>query len=270
MGHRVLPGGSSPLTRGKRAAASAAYVTDGLIPAHAGKTALLRYKRDCSWAHPRSRGENRVYDMARAVEMGSSPLTRGKLLGPGIHHGRGGLIPAHAGKTNERRVLPRARPAHPRSRGENLLQLCEVCVDIGSSPLTRGKRSSLRPRRPPIGLIPAHAGKTIVSVSKFIPVPAHPRSRGENPRSLADLGDRRGSSPLTRGKLEPCGKRRPYVRLIPAHAGKTSRTSGGGVSVQGSSPLTRGKRQAHDLDALGQGLIPAHAGKTRVFAPGMI
>ena len=45
--------GSSPLTRGKRLPR-----TDGLIPAHAGKTPGTRSAWRCRTAHPRSRGEN--------------------------------------------------------------------------------------------------------------------------------------------------------------------------------------------------------------------
>ena len=50
--------GSSPLTRGKRLALQALTAEIGLIPAHAGKTALSWVWRSTGWAHPRSRGEN--------------------------------------------------------------------------------------------------------------------------------------------------------------------------------------------------------------------
>ena len=91
-----------------------------------------------------------------------------------------------------------------------------------------------------------------------------------------------GSSPLTRGKRRRLGARRSDLRLIPAHAGKTSSRSPGwpesaahprsrgenglllrGVDkTTGSSPLTRGKLRA-GLDPGGEPrLIPAHAGKT--------
>ena len=72
------------------------------------------------------------------------------------------------------------------------------------------------------------------------------------------------------------------LRLIPAHAGKTSeavvsithlpahpRSRGENIAEQGwdayalgSSPLTRGKRQRHGHGTAPPGLIPAHAGKT--------
>ena len=70
-----------------------------LIPAHAGKTCVVRHILLLAWAHPRSRGENAVEGLLGQVGMGSSPLTRGKLqaLDPDVL--REGLIPAHAGKT---------------------------------------------------------------------------------------------------------------------------------------------------------------------------
>ena len=52
------PGGSSPLTRGKQYLRPHRGPRDGLIPAHAGKTAGLEDCFDGARAHPRSRGEN--------------------------------------------------------------------------------------------------------------------------------------------------------------------------------------------------------------------
>ena len=92
----------------------------------------------------------------------------------------------------------------------------------------------------------------------------------------------RGSSPLTRGKPDARRAPPPGHRLIPAHAGKTSRLAGSfwwpgahprsrgenvvatlsSKSLTGSSPLTRGKRFGHLVEVLDAGLIPAHAGKT--------
>ena len=132
------------------------------------------------------------------------------------------------------------------------------------------------------GLIPAHAGKTARSTFSASGVWAHPRSRGENPFPSTKCAGSLGSSPLTRGKLarDPMVAARP--RLIPAHAGKTSkraaRRRGGGAHPRsrgenqlhrhvgdltlGSSPLTRGKLGAHDRAREPRRLIPAHAGKT--------
>ena len=71
--------GSSPLTRGKQPACDGGSNIDWLIPAHAGKTRSRRALGNIPQAHPRSRGENRIFP----------------------HQGvrSSGLIPAHAGKT---------------------------------------------------------------------------------------------------------------------------------------------------------------------------
>ena len=154
--------------------------------------------------------------------------------------------------------------------------------NLGSSPLTRGKRPSIQKLRLFLGLIPAHAGKTVTRLILAGLVRAHPRSRGENPRASCSLWFLLGSSPLTRGKRIP----RFYLRwahgLIPAHAGKTAfkgtrfkrsaahpRSRGENspqtsvrVTLPGSSPLTRGKRSRRVAMPKRQRLIPAHAGKT--------
>ena len=92
---------------------------------------------------------------------GSSPLTRGKLVLPTLTLVDVGLIPAHAGKTPFADVMSITNRAHPRSRGENYqVRRCPTWKD-GSSPLTRGKRDLVQEGRAVLGLIPAHAGKTL-------------------------------------------------------------------------------------------------------------
>ena len=116
--------------------------------------------------------------------------------------------------------------------------------------------------RLPVGLIPAHAGKTRWAIDTI-------NSKG-------------GSSPLTRGKHVIVNVHCPTRGLIPAHAGKTH-SAGSDPSIprahprsrgenalqwsscrpyRGSSPLTRGKPQFGSHLIIRQGLIPAHAGKT--------
>ena len=51
--------------------------------------------------------------------------------------------------------------AHPRSRGENLAYTEADDAQVGSSPLTRGKRRARGVWYSLAGLIPAHAGKTV-------------------------------------------------------------------------------------------------------------
>ncbi len=111
--------GSSPLTRGKRRPRELVLRGRGLIPAHAGKTALRRPRAALPRAHPRSRGENLDAALDGGGHGGSSPLTRGKLSELDERAQEVGLIPAHAGKTFIVNSKANHGRAHPRSRGEN-------------------------------------------------------------------------------------------------------------------------------------------------------
>ena len=174
-----------------------------------------------------------------------------------------GLIPAHAGKTVSATRLASDQRAHPRSRGENRVSASVDRAPPGSSPLTRGKHRRMGDPHQPMGLIPAHAGKT-GSASGWGPwVSAHPRSRGENPFHRCDPHLLTGSSPLTRGKPGRVRDVQPGARLIPAHAGKTIEWLGSMLIPAGSSPLTRGKLPGPRHRRRRRRLIPAHAGKTR-------
>ena len=258
----VVVSGSSPLTRGKQVLARAVSAVLGLIPAHAGKTAVEHKPNPPKWAHPRSRGENKAVTRICNEILGSSPLTRGKQVHAIRRRLGRGLIPAHAGKTTDRSEGHSERGAHPRSRGENP-----------------------HPRLLPFpgrGLIPAHAGKTVGDGASRHPSPAHPRSRGENGIEGAKRCVTPGSSPLTRGKRACSTWRGPRTWLIPAHAGKTRcrrwcrscrwahprsrgenvRAGARRVPYAGSSPLTRGKQGGCFVTGGNVGLIPAHAGKT--------
>ena len=193
--------GSSPLTRGKLPVLRRQLPGARLIPAHAGKTLHNPAHRSASKAHPRSRGEN-FKDETRGVwGEGSSPLTRGKRP-PRFKEDRvPGLIPAHAGKTNARRGMKYRGAAHPRSRGENQSRVRRHTPPPGSSPLTRGKQSEGTGAFTHHGLIPAHAGKTLLWGPTAALFRAHPRSRGENLVASTNVLSDQGSSPLTRGKL---------------------------------------------------------------------
>ena len=193
------------------------------------------------------------------------------------------LIPAHAGKTVSDPPSMATARAHPRSRGENMLASREVGLRAGSSPLTRGKRNYQQGPQAHERLIPAHAGKTMLSFVAWLFCPAHPRSRGENGRRDVVEATVRGSSPLTRGKRTLIPPHVMTLGLIPAHAGKTGscgpwgrertahpRSRGENKSLTassrvriGSSPLTRGKRFHDRRCGHRNRLIPAHAGKTR-------
>ena len=192
----------------------------------------------------------------------SSPLTRGKQERESVQPLADGLILAHAGKTRPATCRALDIRAHPRSHGENLGVFHRGRGNAGSSPLTQGKHTQVNFLHPPVGLIPAHAGKTTIPSTVTWTGRAHPRSRRENVIKAATAAKITGSSSLTRGKLVDEGVDNGRDGLIPAHAGKTSpsrvttthtwahpRSRGENPLMrftdlleQGSSPLTRGKR----------------------------
>ena len=262
--------GSSPLARGKRGGPRRSPRATRLIPARAGKTHMPSCSVPTTPAHPRSRGENQDVAPETKLNGGSSPLARGKRKWRSRHGRRKRLIPARAGKTNPRGLAEWENPAHPRSRGENLISRRFCGVGWGSSPLARGKpRAAPQPRRRG-GLIPARAGKTGSSVSNHSSRPAHPRSRGENRTAHVTRLWRCGSSPLARGKRQRSTARPQIRRLIPARAGKTAERRWYRSAATGSSPLARGKPSGPLGSRCRAGLIPARAGKTPSVSGSMI
>ena len=197
------------------------------------------------------------------------------------------LIPAHAGKT---RVISRsgsADPAHPRACGENRTRRTQRPAHSGSSPRMRGKPSGTARAVRVVGLIPAHAGKTLQPGHLLLDSRAHPRACGENTSTRFVNASCTGSSPRMRGKRLSRTFAFLGRGLIPAHAGKTGmdaatrrtqrahpracgeNVQGAWTSVNttGSSPRMRGKLPlARDFEE-GRRLIPAHAGKTERRSP---
>ena len=121
------------------------------------------------------------------MQSGSSPLTRGKHAHLGCSSDQKRLIPAHAGKTSKTQPTSSPPQAHPHSRGENVLEPIRKTIQQGSSPLTRGKQRGSVYDRVQHGLIPTHAGKTLLLVIGQGEGGAHPHSRGENLKRLENF-----------------------------------------------------------------------------------
>ena len=179
----------------------------GLIPAYAGKTCKDGLGVAQGQAHPRVCGENLIPLERRAGREGSSPRMRGKQrrrYRP-IQYRR--LIPAYAGKTLESARDDGADRAHPRVCGENLVVICRLSFQVGSSPRMRGKQRDQVRQCGTERLIPAYAGKTFLATRAHVSRPAHPRVCGENSRTSSSVSCEAGSSPRMRGKPEfgsPC------------------------------------------------------------------
>ena len=101
--------------------------------------------------------------MAAAISSGvagSSPHTRGAPARAVLVSNRVGIIPAYAGSTSTRSLRTARRWDHPRIRGEHPKILATLMVLTGSSPHTRGARSSRHSAMVGTRIIPAYAGST--------------------------------------------------------------------------------------------------------------
>ena len=152
----------------------------------------------------------------------------------------------------------------------------------GSSPHTRGARSS-RPRTACLpGIIPAYAGSTRWRRRASGTGRDHPRIRGEHVPKAIFSPKLRGSSPHTRGARQTGLEYGLRERIIPAYAGSTMasyrldlmtqdhpRIRGEHVDYEclttcydGSSPHTRGAHVDPESLTLEDRIIPAYAGST--------
>ena len=171
------------------------------IPAHAGKTQMVKAQELLVGEHPRARGENANLGLTGSFTGGTSPRTRGKHLESHTPHTSRRNIPAHAGKTLIALKEGGRIWEHPRARGENGDFPGADQFGEGTSPRTRGKPLRWWRSAPATRNIPAHAGKTDAGVF-FRPVEEeHPRARGENVFPLLRSYKGNGTSPRTRGKL---------------------------------------------------------------------
>ena len=146
----------------------------------------------------------------------------------------------------------------------------------------RGKRRLVHGVGPKRRIIPAHAGQTSALTALTRSPTDHPRACGANLARGYVRCPCRGSSPRMRGKLAIGNRNANNARIIPAHAGQTSRrhrfssstsdhpracgangaTMIFDVSTFGSSPRMRGKHDDNIVDLFNSRIIPAHAGQT--------
>ena len=157
----------------------------------------------------------------------------------------------------------------------------------GSSPRMRGKPLRHHPKRPPLRIIPAHAGQTVRCRRRCRWRSDHPRACGANGQIVDGVHCCSGSSPRMRGKPSARGMGSAHTRIIPAHAGQTQsrphprhpatdhpRACGANnhgrfqiTHRTGSSPRMRGKRGFRHLRKDTVRIIPAHAGQTPLVLP---
>ena len=176
----VRAAGSSPHTRGAPCPHVRSPPAYRIIPAYAGSTRPWRPCRHRLGDHPRIRGEHRSRRPASDRRAGSSPHTRGALVGVDRQGGGRRIIPAYAGSTGFSPSTSGAAADHPRIRGEHRLDIPWPQAMQGSSPHTRGARSKKHSPATSSRIIPAYAGSTPSPSPPVDTALDHPRIRGEH------------------------------------------------------------------------------------------
>ena len=110
---------------------------------------------------------------------------------------------------------------HPRSRGVYSINLLNLGVAVGSSPLARGLPEMEFVLLRDGGIIPARAGFTQKRGEHYGEYWDHPRSRGVYSPTDSTPTRAAGSSPLARGLLVTVRLHPDGTRIIPARAGFT-------------------------------------------------
>ena len=274
--------GSSPRMRGKLLHAGLQLAQHRIIPAHAGQTDLPILPPLPNADHPRACGANVGRVHVHELQCGSSPRMRGKPTACRRSAARMRIIPAHAGQTVSNSSRTSARSDHPRACGANVGRVHVHELQCGSSPRMRGKPTACRRSAARMRIIPAHAGQTVSNSSRTSARSDHPRACGANPALSVMTAAPAGSSPRMRGKLGFGFDSFRQRRIIPAHAGQTSRTptptptvsdhpracganaAAGRIRTlrRGSSPRMRGKQGGRRKLEREIRIIPAHAGQT--------
>ena len=226
------------------------------------------------------RGERSSGHTASAPRAGSSPHTRGTQLGGRGRSAVERFIPAYAGNAYKERHPGSRRSVHPRIRGERWIITASRIDARGSSPHTRGTPVAVAGIAGCCRFIPAYAGNASGRAGKTRPAAVHPRIRGERWIWARSGTSETGSSPHTRGTRRGRGRKRLFLRFIPAYAGNAVRAplAMSSTSVhprirgerdhaqqvddgsRGSSPHTRGTRNQLLLQLRRLRFIPAYAG----------
>ena len=191
-------------------------------------------------------------------------------------------IPAYAGSTRTSATPTGTAPDHPRIRGEHGWHIIYRWRLTPSSPHTRGARAHRLLKPSGVCIIPAYAGSTTSSPTRWRRPKDHPRIRGEHRQEGRTSGlvwwiipAYAGSTPLSLSLARG-------ARIIPAYAGSTFpgisathdttdhpriRGEHRGAPAQegdetGSSPHTRGAPVWRAPADWVPGIIPAYAGST--------
>ena len=194
--------------RGKEDLARTVARAARIIPAHAGKRALLSRRHRRTLDHPRTCGEKLSCISLLGELLGSPPHMRGKvaLVDGVVTAGR--ITPAHAEKRWVNIPSIASLGDHPRVCGEKHVLGASCHLKNGSPPRMRGKEPPCWLHSVGRRITPAYAGKSFVT--PIIPLqggitPALAGKRSRAPRGCCCSEDH----------PRVCGEKvRPFLRMI--------------------------------------------------------
>ena len=166
-----------------------------------------------------------------------------------------GITPAYAGKSCTPGIDSGFPRDHPRICGEKSITALSLRRSQGSPPHMRGKGAAATAATVGIGITPAYAGKSMVSLLTRQLERDHPRICGEKWASRSKRHRLRGSPPHMRGKACHASCHAGLRRITPAYAGKSRLFWGHG-----------GGREDHPR-ICGEKLFPASLLAVRVGSP---
>ena len=144
-------------------------------------------------------GEHRSGFNALFFLTGSSPHVRGARKDSPLRRCHSGIIPACAGSTSVACRFSTYRWDHPRMCGEHACTHPIEKMTAGSSPHVRGAQTVQSGTELALGIIPACAGSTMVTLRRSPVARDHPRMCGEHRASEFSSAAPLGSSPHVRG-----------------------------------------------------------------------
>ena len=216
------PLGPSPRVRGSPTVVPPLDMSQGSIPAGAGKPKPFCSSPPSIRVHPRGCGEARSAFDSATHSGGPSPRVRGSLRRDFIFVVSPRSIPAGAGKPAVLRARRLLHRVHPRGCGEAPEGRAPAVGRGGPSPRVRGSHSTRLRFASILGSIPAGAGKPMTDRITADGWRVHPRGCGEADRLDVALPRLQGPSPRVRGSLAGETERCIRSGSIPAGAGKPS------------------------------------------------
>ena len=114
--------------------------------------------------HPRLCGEKNTVERFQFHFVGSPPPMRGKEVQLSLVLSSCGITPAYAGKSFPKLAVFATATDHPRLCGEKPVGVWRSDLRLGSPPPMRGKVRRNFPTERDIGITPAYAGKSGLSI----------------------------------------------------------------------------------------------------------